>query len=72
LRHASKGERQDIFEIASTQLAVDKSKTIMAKTIKEAYHSYLFILVFETNRFALYSLASHRMTDQVRIKNKLR
>jgi hypothetical protein len=37
----------------------------VGRTIKEAYHSYLSTLVFETNRFALNSFASRRMTEQL-------
>lgn len=37
----------------------------MVKTIKGAYHTRLFILVFETNRFALISLAFRRMSEQL-------
>jgi hypothetical protein len=51
--------------MASTQLMAHKSKTIMVKAIKEAYHSYLSILVFETNRFALDCFASRLMTEQL-------
>jgi hypothetical protein len=48
----------------TTQLTVHKSKTIVVKTIKEAYHSYFFTPVFEANRSALHSLASHCITEQ--------
>lgn len=52
--------------MASIQLMAHKSKTIMVKAIKEAYHSYLSALVFETNRFALDCFPSRRMTKQLR------
>jgi hypothetical protein len=44
--------------MTTIQGTIHKGKTIMVKTIEEAYQSHLFAPVFKTNRSALNSLAA--------------